>query len=176
VDMSTGRKIVTPSASCSAMIRNNYGKLFHNSSLHNDCKELQRNMYEFTDFVVNILKVDDVGARLKGKAVLHDSCSALREYKLGQEARQLLKGVEGLELVEMKDTETCCGFGGAFAIKFEAISSSMGGHKLKNALVTEADFIVSTDTSCLMHLDGLAKKNGESIKTMHIADVLAQGW
>jgi len=165
--------VVAPSASCVGFVRNYYSTLFNNSSLHNDVKDLGRRIYEFSDFLVNILGVEDVGAALKGKATYHDSCAALRECRIKEEPRKLLARVKGLELVEMNDVETCCGFGGSFAVKFESISIAMADQKVNNALATGADYIISTDLSCLMHLDGYIRHKGYSIKTMHIADVLA---
>ncbi|TAM94014.1 MAG: (Fe-S)-binding protein, partial [Chitinophagaceae bacterium] len=90
--------------------------------------------------------------------------------------RKLLEHVKGLEIREMEDTETCCGFGGTFAVKYEPISTGMADQKLANAMATDADYLISTDLSCLMHLDGYIKKRGLKIKPMHIADVLASGW
>ena len=165
--------VVAPSASCVGFVRNYYSTLFDNSSVHNDVKDLGRRIYEFSDFLVNILGVEDVGAVLKGKATYHDSCAALRECRIKEEPRKLLARVKGLEMVEMNDVETCCGFGGSFAVKFESISIAMADQKLNNALQTGADYIISTDLSCLMHLDGYIRHKGYSIKTMHIADVLA---
>ena len=165
--------VVAPSASCVGFVRNYYSTLFDNSSLHNDVKDLGRRIYEFSDFLVNILGVEDVGAVLKGKATYHDSCAALRECRIKEEPRKLLARVKGLEMVEMNDVETCCGFGGSFAVKFESISVAMADQKVNNALATGADYIISTDLSCLMHLDGYIRHKGYSIRTMHIADVLA---
>jgi L-lactate dehydrogenase complex protein LldE len=165
--------IVAPSASCVGFVRNYYPKLFDNSSLHNEVKDLQKRTFEFSDFLVNVLHVEDVGAVLHGKATYHDSCAALRECKIKQEPRKLLSHVKGLELVEMNDVETCCGFGGTFAVKFEAISISMADQKVTNALATGADYIISTDLSCLMHIDGYIRHKGIKLQTMHIADVLA---
>jgi len=165
--------VVAPSASCVGFVRNYYSTLFDNSSVHNDVKDLGRRIYEFSDFLVNILGVEDVGAALKGKATYHDSCAALRECHIKEEPRKLLARVKGLEMVEMNDVETCCGFGGSFAVKFESISIAMADQKVNNALQTGADYIISTDLSCLMHLDGYIRHKGYSIKTMHIADVLA---
>ncbi|MFN5134327.1 MAG: heterodisulfide reductase-related iron-sulfur binding cluster, partial [Chitinophagaceae bacterium] len=88
----------------------------------------------------------------------------------------LLRNVDGLELVEMNDVETCCGFGGTFAVKFEPISIAMADQKVNNALATGAQYIISTDLSCLMHLEGYIKQKGHSLRTLHIADVLANGW
>jgi L-lactate dehydrogenase complex protein LldE len=113
---------------------------------------------------------------LEGKATYHDSCAALRECKIKKEPRQLLSKVKGLELTEMNDVETCCGFGGTFAVKFEPISVAMADQKTTNAVATGADYLISTDMSCLMHIDGYAKGHDLNIKSMHIADVLASGW
>lgn len=175
-DFSGTDYIVAPSASCVGFVRNYYGKLFDNSSLHNDVKNLQKRTFEFTEFLSNVLKVEDTGASLPGKATYHDSCAGLRECKIKEGPRKLLSKVRGLDLVEMKDVETCCGFGGSFAVKFEGISISMADQKINHAKETGADYIISTDLSCLMHLDGYAKNKGVAIKAMHIADVLASGW
>lgn len=175
-DFPENKYIVAPSASCVGMVKNGYNDLFTNTMVHNKCRNLQTNIFELSDFLVNVLKKNYFGAELEGKAVYHDSCSALRECKIKEEPRQLLSRVIGLEMVEMKDTDMCCGFGGTFAVKFDAISSAMAEQKVNNALEMEADYIISTDISCLMHLDGYIKKNKLAIRTMHIADVLANGW
>jgi len=171
-----GRYIVAPSASCVGMVRNNYEELFHNSALHNECKQLKDNIYELTDFLVNIMEVKDIGATFEGIVTYHDSCAALREYGIKEEPRELLKHVKGLELREMKDTDVCCGFGGTFSVKHEPISTAMAEQKVENALETGAQYIVSTDSSCLMHQEAYIKKHKLPIKTIHIADVLASGW
>lgn len=168
--------IVTPSASCTGMVKNYYNDLFTNTTAHNKCRNIQGNIYELTDFLVNILQFESFGAELDGRAVYHDSCSALRECKIKREPRQLLSKVYGLELVDLKDNETCCGFGGTFAVKFDAISTAMAQQKVNHALDAGADFIISTDSSCLLHLQGYIDKNQLPLKTMHIADVLANGW
>jgi L-lactate dehydrogenase complex protein LldE len=175
-DFSGSDYIVAPSASCVGMVKNGYNDLFTNTMVHNKCRSTQGNIFELSDFLVNVLKRDYFGAELDGKAVYHDSCSGLRECKIKEEPRQLLSKVLGLEMVEMKDTDMCCGFGGTFAVKFDAISSAMAEQKVNNALEMEAEYIISTDLSCLMHLDGYIKKNNVPIKTMHLADVLANGW
>ena len=170
------RYVVCPSASCVGMIKNYYPEMFYNSALHNEYKQLAKNIHEFSSFLVNILKVTNVGAKLDGIGTYHDSCAALRECKIKQEPRTLLKNVQGLEIVEMKDTETCCGFGGTFSSKFEPIAVGMGSDKVKNAMETGAQYLISTDLSCLIHIDGYIKKQNLNLKTMHIADVLASGW
>lgn len=168
--------IVSPSASCTGFIRNYYTKLFDNSSMHNDVKELGKRVYELSEFMVHVLQVQNVGAVLNGKATYHDSCAGLRECKIKTEPRKLLANVKGLELTELNDVETCCGFGGTFAVKFEPISIAMGEQKVENALATGAEYLISTDLSCLMHLDGYIKNKGYNLKAMHLADVLASGW
>lgn len=172
-DFSGTDYIVAPSASCVGFVRNYYSKLFNNSSLHKEVKELGARIYEFSDFMVNVLKIEDVGATLLGKATYHDSCAGLRECHIKEEPRRLLANVKGLELVEMNEVETCCGFGGSFAVKFEPISISMADQKVTNAVATGAEYIISTDLSCLMHLDGYIKHKSLKIKALHIADVLA---
>ncbi|ASZ12849.1 (Fe-S)-binding protein [Chitinophaga pendula] len=175
-DFHTFDYIVAPSGSCTGFVRNYYGKLFDNSSTHNEVKMLRKNLYEFTEFLTEILHVTDVGASLPGTATYHDACGALRECGIKDGPRQLLANVKGLELREMNDSEVCCGFGGTFAVKFEPISIGMGEQKVMNALDSGADYMISTDLSCLMHLEGYIRKHGHPIKTMHIADVLASGW
>ncbi len=168
--------IVSPSASCVGFVRNYYTKLFDNSTVHNQVKELKTRIFEFSEFMVKVIQIDNVGAKLDAKATFHDSCAGLRECKIKDEPRKLLSNVKGLELIEMKDTDTCCGFGGSFAVKFEAISLGMADQKVENALATGAEYMISTDLSCLMHLDGYIKNKGHKIQTMHLADVLASGW
>jgi L-lactate dehydrogenase complex protein LldE len=175
-DFSDNVVIVSPSASCTGMVKNYYNDLFTNTAIHNKCRSIQSHIIELSDFLVNVLNKDYFGAELEGKAVYHDSCAGLRECKIKVEPRALLEKVHGLELLEMPDTETCCGFGGTFAVKFEGISSAMAQQKVNNALAVGAEYIISTDISCLMHLQAYIDKENLKIKTMHLADVLANGW
>jgi L-lactate dehydrogenase complex protein LldE len=168
--------IVAPSASCVGFVRNYYTKLFENSAQHNQVKDLGNRIYEFTEFLTDVLHIENYGAVLNAKATYHDSCAALRECKIKEAPRKLLSFVKGLQLVEMKEVETCCGFGGSFAVKFDAISIGMADQKTINATATGAELIISTDLSCLMHIDGYIKRKKLPLKTMHIADVLASGW
>ena len=168
--------IVGPSASCVGCVRNYYGKLFENSSQHHAVQDMNKRIFEFSEFLIDVLKVDQFGAELSGKATYHDSCAALRECKIKEGPRKLLANVKGLTLTEMNDVETCCGFGGTFAIKFDSISTGMGEQKVENALATGAEYLISTDLSCLMHLQGYIKQKELHLKTMHLADVLASGW
>lgn len=168
--------IVSPSASCTGFVRNYYPKLFDNTAVHNRVKELGKRSFEFTEFLTEVLKIENFGARFNSRATYHDSCAALRECKIKTSPRTLLNNVEGLQLVEMEDNETCCGFGGTFSVKFDAISTAMADQKLTHAMNTGAQHIISTDLSCLMQLDGVIKNKQLPLQTMHIADVLAQGW
>ena len=175
-DFPNDRYIVSPSASCVGMVKNYYLELFHNTVLHNEYKTVQKNIIELSDFLVNVLKVTEFGAKLNGSATYHDSCSGLREIGLKNEPRQLLSNVKGLELREMAENETCCGFGGTFSVKYESIAVGMAEQKILNVEATKADYIISTDLSCLMHMEGYIQKEGKKIKVMHLADVLASGW
>ena len=175
-DFEGSEYIVTPSASCAGFIRNYYSSLLDNSSVHNDVKELSKRIYEFSEFMVNVLHIENIGSALKGRGTYHDSCAGLRECGIKNEPRKLLSQVKGLEMVELQDVETCCGFGGTFAVKFEPISVAMGEQKVEHALATGADYLISTDLSCLMHLDGYIRNKGYKLQSMHIVDVLASGW
>ncbi len=175
-DFAGAEYIVAPSASCVGFVRNYYAKVFENSADNKSFKKTAERIYEFSEFLVKVLKVEDLGATLNGKATYHDSCAALRECRIKQEPRTLLSKVKGLEMIEMNDVETCCGFGGTFAVKFEAISIAMGDQKLTHASATGADYIISTDMSCLMHIDGCNKHKQSGLTTLHLADVLASGW
>ena len=174
-DFSETNYIVSPSASCTGMVKNSFNDLFTNTAVHNKCRAIQSNIHELSVFLVNIIKKDYFGAELEGRAVYHDSCSGLRECNIKAEPRQLLSKVHGLELVEMKDTDVCCGFGGTFAVKFDGISSAMAEQKVNNALEMGADYIISTDSSCLLNLQAYIDQHDIKIRTMHIADVLTHG-
>ncbi|MBO2010966.1 (Fe-S)-binding protein [Hymenobacter negativus] len=173
----TERYIVSPSASCVGMVRNSYTELFAETGQQSACRPVQGRIYELTEFLVGIMGVTAIpGATLAGKYTYHDSCSALRECGIGPGPRMLLDSVAGLERLEMAENTTCCGFGGTFAVKFEAISVAMAQQKVEHALDTGADFIISTDVSCLMHLESYIKKEKLPLKCLHVADALVSGW
>ena len=172
-DFSGEEYIIAPSASCVGFVRNYYEKLFEHSTQQTEIRNIKSRIYELSDFLVNVLHYTDFKASLNAVATYHDSCAALRECKLKQEPRVLLNNVQGLQLIEMNDVETCCGFGGSFAVKFEPISIAMADQKVTNAAETKAEYIISTDMSCLMHIDGYIKNKGIDLKVLHIADVLA---
>ena len=171
------RYIVSPSASCVGMVRNSFSELFGGTPQAGACRAVQGRTHELTEFLVDVLGITAIpGARLAGKYTYHDSCAALRECKISAAPRQLLDGVAGLERVEMADNTTCCGFGGTFAVKFEAISVAMAQQKVEHALDTGAEYIISTDVSCLMHLEAYIKKEKLPLRCLHVADALASGW
>ena len=175
-DFDTVDYVVAPSASCVGFIRNYYPGLFENDILQNKIKDLGKRTFEFSEFLTDIVKVEDFGASFPEKITYHDSCAALRECKIKDGPRRLLRNVKGLELIEMNDVETCCGFGGTFSVKFEGISIAMAEQKITNIIDTQASYIVSTDCSCMMQLSGVIKKKNLPLKTFHLADILASGW
>lgn len=172
-NFSNDRLIVAPSASCTAYIRKHYGSLLAQTSQAGKALQLQKNTYELTDFLVNHLNIDDLGVSFPHKVTYHDACSALREYGIKDEPRQLLSKVKGLELIEMDKNDECCGFGGTFMVKYTGISSAMTEQKVQHAMATGAEYIVSTEASCLMNIQSYINKQKLDIKTIHIADILA---
>ena len=173
-DFKSDMPVVSPSGSCTGYIRNHYRKLFGGQPEKlAQLDALYPQIFELSDFLVNVLKVTDWEAAFPHKVTFHDSCSALREYGIKDEPRQLLRNVKGLELIEMCESDTCCGFGGTFAVKNAAISTAMDEKKVRNALETGAEFIISTEASCLMNINGYIQKHKLPIKGIHLADVLA---
>jgi len=166
--------VVIASGSCGAMLKVFYTELFAYTPHAAAAKALAPKCYEFSDFLVTRLGVTDLGARFPAKVTFHDGCHGLRELGNKRPARQLLAKVKGLELLEMNDAEVCCGFGGTFAAKFPMISTAMGEVKCASALETGAQYIISNDSSCLMQIQGLLARQGSALKTIHLAEVLAQ--
>jgi L-lactate dehydrogenase complex protein LldE len=166
------RPIVCPSSSCVGYVRNFMSDFkIENPELKAAYEAIE--IYEFSDFMVNKLNYLDFGAKFPHKVTYHDACAALRECKIKEEPRQLLAKVEGLQLKELEDGQQCCGFGGTFAVKFEPISTAMGEKKVEHAIASGAEYLVSADYSCLMHLEGYIKKHQSPIKTIHLIDLLA---
>ena len=166
--------VVIASGSCGAMMKVFYPELFAGTPYERMARELAPKCYEFSAFLVNKLGVTDLGARFPHKVTFHDGCHGLRELNNKQPPRALMANIRGLQLVEMAAAETCCGFGGTFSAKFPMISTAMGDGKCASALETQAEYIVSCDSSCLMHLQGLIDRQGKPIKTIHLAEILVQ--
>lgn len=175
-DFNGQKPVVIMSSSCTGMVRNYYYDLFQNSAQHNKWKTLRKNTWEAGEYIYKFTPWTNLQARFPHKVTYHDSCSALRECHLKKEPREILARVEGLELVEMENVETCCGFGGTFAVKFEPIAVGMTEQKVQNALATGAEYLVSSDWSCMMEIDSYVKKHNLNLKVIHLADVLASGW
>lgn len=166
--------VVSASGSCGAMMKVFYPELFAKTPQLDKAQALAAKTFEFSDFLVNRLGVHDVGARFEGTVTFHDGCHGLRELGIKKEPRLLLAQVRGLELREMGEAETCCGFGGLFAVKFPAISTAMGEVKCGSIADTRADYVVSNDSSCLMQIQGLLDRQKQPIRSLHLAEVLAQ--
>ncbi|XHR30719.1 MAG: (Fe-S)-binding protein [Chthoniobacteraceae bacterium] len=164
--------VVIISGSCGAMVKNFYPELFKGRPEEAAALALSEKVYEFSDFLVTKLGVTDLGARFPHKVTFHDGCHGRRELGIKAQPRALMAQVKGLELIEMEDAEVCCGFGGTFSAKFPSVSSAMGDGKIASALETGAEYIVSNDSSCLMHQQGLIDRQNQPIKTIHLAEVL----
>jgi L-lactate dehydrogenase complex protein LldE len=158
--------VVVPSGSCAAMIGHHYQELAG--------PRLSPRVYEFSQFLTDVAKVENVGARFDGVVTYHDSCHALRELKIREGPRRLLANVRGLDLREMDASAECCGFGGTFSIKFPGVSGAMARTKIDSIVRTGASTVVSIDSSCLMQLQGAIDRAGLPIRTMHLAEVLAR--
>jgi L-lactate dehydrogenase complex protein LldE len=167
--------VVVGSGSCAAMLKVFSQELFAGDEERLAAvRDLAARTWEFSDFLVSRLGVEDVGARFPARVTVHDGCHGLRELGLKRPIRALLARVKDLELVEMAETETCCGFGGSFSVKFPMISTAMGEAKCEAARATNADYIVSNDASCLLHLGGLLARREARPGTLHLAEVLVR--
>jgi len=161
--------VVSPSGSCVAALRRvgpHRAKLDH---------PLLPRLYELTEFLTERLGVTDVGARFPATVTWHDACHSLRELGISEGPRRLLRAVEGLTLREMVKSDECCGFGGLFSVKLPEVSVGMGERKIGAIEATGADWVASTDSSCLMHIDGMLRKRRSPVRGIHIAKILAGG-
>ena len=163
--------VVIGSGSCGAMVKKFYPELFAGTRHAELAKQVASRTWEFSDFLVNKLGVTDLGAKFPHQVTFHDGCHGLRELGIQKQPRALLAKVQGLEFVEMPEV-SCCGFGGTFAAKFPMISTAMGEVKCAAAAETGAEYIVSSDSSCLMHIQGLLSRQGKPTKTISLAEVL----
>ena len=170
--------IVTPSGSCAYHVKKHYNIIPQTD----DVKRVRNNVYELCDFILNVLKKKDLGASFPYKVGVHKSCHGLRGLRLGSCSErvtpeysyieELLKEVKGIELMPVKRGDECCGFGGTFAVTEEAVSVKMGKDKIKDHLESGVEVITATDTSCLMHLEGLVNRNNQPLKIRHVAEIL----
>jgi len=173
---SDAEAVVIPSSSCVAMMRDQYPGLFEelgNESLRRDFAALLPRVYELSEFLIDQLKVEDVGAYFPHRVAYHPSCHALRGLHIGDRPIRLLKKVRGLELAPIENVDRCCGFGGTFSIKNFEVSSAMLGAKVHDLLSTGADYCTALDNSCLMHIGGALHRQYAGMRTIHIAQILA---
>lgn len=167
--------VVTPSGSCGAMFHHLAELWPEGHRWRRRAEELAGRVQEFGSFLVHTLAVTDVGARFDGKVTWHDACHGLRELGIKSEPRQLIGGVDGAELVEMPGVESCCGFGGTFSVKHTDISTAILDRKLDEIEHLDVKAVVSGDVSCLMQIDGRLRRRGSTVRTMHLAELLAAG-
>ncbi len=167
--------VVVPSGSCTAMITHHYEDLFRKEpEWLEEARRLAPRVWEFSRFLLEVARLEDVGARFDAVVTYHDSCHALRELNIREGPRRLLAKVRGLEVREMGKTEECCGFGGTFSVKFPEVSGGMARTKIESIVETGADYVVSIDSSCLMQIQGVLARAGLPVGTMHLAEVLAR--
>ena len=166
------RAVVVPSGSCAAMVKNEFPHLFHDDAdWQARATELSARTFELSDFLVNHLKVSDVGARFEGKVAYHYACH-LRGLALKDEAEILIRAVQGVEYMPLERQDQCCGFGGSFAVRYPEISGAMVADKVACVTNTKADVLVSTDTGCLMNIGGALHRQKLPTRIMHLAELL----
>jgi len=165
--------VVAPSGSCAGMIRVHYPALLAGTPWAARAKALAAKTFELTSFLVDIRRVEGLGQRYPVTATYHDSCSSLRELGVRDQPRTLLAKVDGLVLREAADAETCCGFGGAFCVKYPEISSRMAGDKVAALAATGAQLVLAGDMGCLLNIAGKSLREGRALKARHVAEVLA---
>ena len=156
---------MSPSASCAGFVREQYGRMgvpFEGPPV-----------YELSEFIVDVLGVEDVGASFPHRVTLHPTCHSIRALRIGDRPQRLLRAVRGIDLVELGESRECCGFGGTFAVKNADTSMAMLGDKLRHVLDTRAEVCTAVDTSCLMHIGGALERQRAGVRVMHIAEILA---
>lgn len=166
--------IVCPSGSCVHMVRHHYPELFKDDpDMLARATAVGKKTFEFSQYLVDELHLSNIGSEFNGSVTYHDSCHLARGLHINSQPRTLLHHIKGLEFIEMKDSDTCCGFGGTFAIKYPDISTAMVDDKIENILATGAEVVTGCDISCLMNIQGRLSRRGEDVKVMHIAELLA---
>lgn len=166
--------VIAPSASCIGMVRQYENLRSLEPSLREAARALAKRSFEFSQYLVDQRGIVDVGAQFDGVLAYHDGCHALRHLKIWEQPRQLLSHVQGLTLRELEGSPECCGFGGTFSVKYPELSVDMADDKLARFAATAAQGLVSTEPSCLMHLEARARRQGLAFQAWHIADVLAE--
>ena len=166
--------LVAPSGSCAGMIRTHYGELFADDAAWSArVAALAGRTHELTDFLVNVLKLERVPGRFRGTITYHDSCAGLRELGVKSQPRALLEKMDGVRLTEMAESETCCGFGGTFAVKFGEISARLADNKCQHVVTSGAGAVVLGDLGCMLNIEGRLRRRGDATRVLHVAEVLA---
>ena len=166
--------VVAPSGSCVAMVRVFYDKLALNKELQPHLERLKKKIFEFTEFLVDVMGVTDLGSRFPHRVTYHDSCHLNRELGVSSQPRLLLKQVKEIDFVEMDHSDLCCGFGGTFSYKFSDVSIAMVKRKCEYIEASRAEYCAGADSSCLMNIEGYLRKHGMKAKTIHIAELLGR--
>jgi L-lactate dehydrogenase complex protein LldE len=167
--------VVVPSGSCATMVKVFIPQMFEDDPFQTErAHSLAKRTYEFSQFLVNVLSVTDVGAHYKGKVTYHASCHLVRELQATSESQTLVRAVSGSQFAPMKNADECCGFGGTFAVKYPEISGAILENKLRNIRSTGADTLVACDSGCLMHIGGAMSRQGMTVRPMHLAQLLTQ--
>ena len=164
--------IVTPAGSCGAAIKHYPDHFTDEPEWQARAQKVADRLFELTQFIVKTLGIENVGARLPGRAVYHPSCSLIRKLGVREEPLRLLANVEGLTLLPIANQETCCGFGGTFSIKMAEVSGEMVTEKVRHIIDADPDYLIGADISCLLNIGGRIHREGKSIRVMHIAEVL----
>ena len=170
---SDAEAIVSPSGSCTAMVKHFYELFPKDENWRIRAEKIAAKTYEFGSFLVNVLKIENVGASFRGRLTWHDACHGLRDLNLKNEPRKLLQNVENAEFIEMPSADACCGFGGTFSVKYPEISVAILDNKIEAIESANVDAVVSCDSSCLMQIGGRLSRKGSRIKAVHIAEILA---
>ncbi|GAB2621923.1 (Fe-S)-binding protein [Streptomyces capparidis] len=169
--------VVAPSGSCAAMVRDIHPRVAERSEGRVDAGRVAAvvpKVYELSEFLLDVLGVEDVGAYFPHRVTYHPTCHSLRLLKVGDRPTRLLRAVRGLDLVELPGADECCGFGGTFALKNPAVSAAMCSDKIRHAVDTGAEVLCAADNSCLMHLGGALRRQRSGVRTMHLAEILAR--
>ena len=164
--------IVSPSGSCTAMVQH-FAELFANEpDWRRRAQALAERTYELSSFLIRVLNVDDVGASWTGRLTWHDACHGLRDLNLKSEPRRLISKVRGAQFVELRDAESCCGFGGTFSVKYPEISVAILDQKIDAIEQANVQAVVAADASCLMQIGGRLSRKGSKVRVMHLAELL----
>jgi len=176
-DFGDADTVVSPSASCTALVRAHYPQLAEeagDNGLARESRDLASRLFELSELLIDVLAVEDVGAFYPHRVTYHSSCHGLRTLNLGDRPLRLLRAVRGIEVIELPEASECCGFGGTFAVKNADVSMAMLSDKVRHVVNTGAEACVATDNSCLMQIGGALRRQRAGVRAIHLAEILAQ--